>query len=796
MVRYHSQRSDGTSQRHQLSNATGKNNNGPTKKSKAAARERAEKQAKADKQRANGAAASRASAAAANKSPPLDWHVVDNAGGNNHTIIHGFQDIRIAHELFEPANYSPLLPETNRIVTASLTSSEDELDDSADEEVLTMDERLQRQLEHLSVEESELPMDMGNFYETYFCSEQNGLDVRRSTYHNLSKWMHAMEEQELVVLKKHWQSDRKYRKRTASKVVVAVGREQVRKWKTHQDRHEQSLREGDYSEGVPSTSSCVDDVDLEAAVTSAAVANCEDGSQDHASSALDELVEQSEVSAPDSVVTANEMNDRLRMQLTSIVVDKDSLPIDSGNFYNKFIRTPDREQLDVCKSSYRSVSKWLHAMEKEGLVLLKKKHHNKRASQKVVVAVGKNQVLLVKRRHNASVVPTLDANAETESKDESVSIDDTDDGEESVNDSACYDHIHIRPTKHAKQRQHGRGITNTDIKRTIEDSKKPVRRHRDGMKEITADGVTAVVACGGKNKIITIWREEPNDGTYVKRWSNPGPVAVNSEYQVKDSKTIVTISETYQRYRKQGQRIGKNGRKVRARWNEGDVVRKNKKSRKQFVVVGLDEDSIIAVSKQIQNQAGCNVITGVLTHDDWYDIHGAEFDPLAIEGSQTIMFFLSSDNNMISRVLSRVETIVPKECRRYLREVKDGDLFLVEDVTNEKMPIIVDEKVRNEMYQDLFSLYKTHNPTKVSEVPDLLKKYHGREQALIHAVRRKYLVKAPVKPRSPAADVPSNGQKIKINVQDLLGVDDEEQTEELNTVPPNHYEMEDISSYF
>ena len=630
----------------------------------------------------------------------------------------------------------------------------------------TMSDILRNHLLHLEVDKDDLPMDMSNFYEKYFLSADGEFDVHRSTFHNLSKFMEAMESEQLIVIKKKWQTDRKFRKRAATKHVVLVGKEQVqryvnsRKSRTITQKRDDDVTEGggrardesvqfpaeraeDTSVSKPKKSytnqqkkedndiedenaredktKVVPSYDVEDVPFSASMAlqDTTDITLKEGDLTDSDLKEDTAGVDGDAVPTKEEIDEQLKTRLADLVVDTRDMPMAIGDFFQKYMKPFG---LDVRKSSYSSVTKFFRTMEKDGYVLLKKQYRF-RSSYFVVLAVGTEQV---KRFFNPD--PSIEECVHASDLESSSSSDESD-GED-------YAHINMKPTIHAKVRQKSRGITDRDLLKAIDSPKKSGRRRRGGVREVSADGVTAIVTCGQKNKVITTWKDESAECHYLDKWTQEDRVALNADYEVRGGqKQIVTISETFQRHRKS---TNKN-RKGRS-YTKGELVIKNKRKRKNFLVVGLEKNVIDDISKQIMSQIGCRVTIGKLSMDSWIDTHGQSIAPLAKEGSGTIAFDLAAVENVISRVMKQLEQVVPPECRRYLREEQEGDLFSIREIGDITGSSFVDkEKEVRQIQGEIIRIYKQHAPPKMNDVPGLMEKYRGRENELLHAVKRKYL---------------------------------------------------------
>ena len=166
-----------------------------------------------------------------------------------------------------------------------------------------------------------------------------------------------------------------------------------------------------------------------------------------------------------------------------------------------------------------------------------------------MVAVGPDQVALCKSNRLAALEQSFPVKFDVPSESESDSSSDND-------DRTSTDHISIRPTRHAKQMQKKRGITDGDIRKAIGNAKAPERKH-NGVKVIKSGGISAVIAGGQKLQIITTWKEEPSTGGghYLDRWTKLAFADDKTDGYIQQQ--TVTVVERSQRYEKSGCRIGK-----------------------------------------------------------------------------------------------------------------------------------------------------------------------------------------------------------------------------------------------
>ena len=754
----------------------------PTKKTKKKAAQRRRLEAKADANRANSIAAA-AAAAKSNDKPTEEWNVVkkntDNNDkepsngkkkkrrtrnkqqqkcrlkGHNHKIKDcpnnpkskhycgiPFKDIEKEDELISKQQHEVAAPDKSVELQ--------QIQEDVYEDPLVMSNKLRQHLCHLRVKSHLLPMDMSNFYEKYFLSATDkGLDVHRSTFHTLTAFLQAMENEHLIVLQKTWHNDKKYRKDAKSKVVVVVGREQVRKYLKSKKGRALPQQQINIPEKVSPRDVVEDDI---------ADTILKTISNDETEAAVEVPLHH----------TKEEINNMLKDHLVDLKVNRDDLPCEVGSFYTKYGFGID---LDIRKSKYRSVVKFMQAMEKEGLIVLKKKARGRL----VVVAAGEDQVNLFKQGRGITPAATLDEDSGEES---STSEDESNED---------YDHIDIRHTIHAKERQKIREISDNDIKRVIGESKKSIKRGKDGVRTISEGNITAVVACGGKNKVITTWRDESADSDYLNRWTHTETIALNADDEVMGkNQKIVTISETFERH----------SQTTKRRWAKGDLVVKNNKKRKNFVVVGLDSKIVDEVAKDIRQHIGCRATIGKLELETWTNIHGKSNSPLAKEGTKSITFNLAAEPHVISRVLARIESVVPIECRRYLREEQEGDLFFIREIVATTGNSVIDEKEARQIYSEIMRLFKQHCPSKVASVPSLWKKYQGKENELLHAIISKY---EQVETDEYVLENDTSGPVKKVNVQDLLDGDGDDYSNDgecdVYDQKQNHIH-EDLSGYF
>jgi len=243
------------------------------------------------------------------------------------------------------------------------------------EDPVTMSNKLRQHLSNLTINQDVLPMDTSNFYEVYFLSSSNEeeFDVHRSSYHTLSNFLLAMEKEQLIILRKKWQTDKKFRKHATSKEVVMVGKENVTQYlKSKRGRATGKQKGIVVSDGDDVVEEHTGDNDTKIA-------------SDYTTMNLD--------TEEHSIVhhTKEEINEQLANHLANLQVNSNELPMEVGNFFTKHFRNTDDVVGDINKSKYRSVTKFMRAMEKEGLVTLKKRTRG-RSAPLVVVAVGKEQV--------------------------------------------------------------------------------------------------------------------------------------------------------------------------------------------------------------------------------------------------------------------------------------------------------------------------------------------------------------------------------------------------------------------
>lgn len=229
-------------------------------------------------------------------------------------------------------------------------------------------------------------------------------------------------------------------------------------------------------------------------------------------------------------------DDALYHRLLEIIpaFPSDELPMDIGQFFQSHIAQGD---LDCRKSQYGSVSKWMKAMERDGLVLMKKVGRKGPAR---VVAVGPSQVALFRSHKKpevgltASNLAKLTMSSTETDAGSSGNSNASDGGSEHEKDhalevksiaiseamsmattsySVATMDYNIQPTIHARQRQYQRGIDRHEIQSAVK-THAVTSRARDGRRLIQGDnGVSVVVAGGEKNTVITTWRDDDGDPT-------------------------------------------------------------------------------------------------------------------------------------------------------------------------------------------------------------------------------------------------------------------------------------------
>jgi hypothetical protein len=105
-----------------------------------------------------------------------------------------------------------------------------------------------------------------------------------------------------------------------------------------------------------------------------------------------------------------------------------------------------------------------------------------------------------------------------------------------------------------------------------------------------------------------------------------------------------------------------------------------------------------------------------------------------------------------------------------------------------------DDEAVEEARRELLQLYTEHAPEKLSEIPTLLERYSGREGKLVGAVRKKYSLKVHIDRIEPRSSEEPKARPKTVNVEDLMGADeDESDVEWTNDHLPN---QEDMSIYF
>lgn len=117
----------------------------------------------------------------------------------------------------------------------------------------------------------------------------------------------------------------------------------------------------------------------------------------------------------------------------------------------------------------------------------------------------------------------------------------------------------------------------------------------------------------------------------------------------------MTVVQTYARYQKKPGATSK--------WKEGNLIRKKKRFRVTLVIVGLDDELVMAAKSQIQNQMGCCCSLGSLDYAECYDSYG-RVDPLADNGSKIIATQIAAHSRVLTNIMTLSEAVMPLGCRR------------------------------------------------------------------------------------------------------------------------------------
>lgn len=264
-----------------------------------------------------------------------------------------------------------------------------------------MDIVLKEHLESLTPDGMNLPMEISQFYKQHFQSSEIVLDVHKSTYRNLPAFMQAMEEDGIVVLNKAWKTDRKFRRHKTIEIAV-IGYKQVQRYKSNEldesessgisDEDSEASEDSESSSTTRSADGCKlesedsdgDGSDVEYESESSETSDEEASEYSESSSTTsssngckpeseDSDEDSNDVSHEDKVMGCSKeaMDRKLNEHIVNLVVLEDTLPITAGSFYSKYVISRNKS-LDVRRSSYPSVTKWLCALEREGHLKLKR----------------------------------------------------------------------------------------------------------------------------------------------------------------------------------------------------------------------------------------------------------------------------------------------------------------------------------------------------------------------------------------------------------------------------------------
>jgi hypothetical protein len=521
---------------------------------------------------------------------------------------------------------------------------------------------------------------------------------------------------------------------------------------------------------------------------------------------------------------------------------QDKFPMDIGTFYQHYILS---KGCQIQSSSFSSVRDWLETMQRKGCVLLKRQRGKSRAWSTVIVAAGRNAVQRIRQERGGGKCltsgssDTMKNNAMPKSEKQApvdnllparptnadLLVERT-----SASGTRNKNRAMVQATRHAKDRQKQRRIANQAIESIVVNKKNVIRRSHNGTKTFLdqTTGVTAVVTSGRKHKVITTWKEDlpaAFQETLQKEWSSPFTHNdTSSPTEVKSSEStggIVTVSQTYARYPHRPDQ-SKNNKK----WKEGALIRKRKRYRLDLWIVGLPEHLVSVLAKRFQNQVACPCSLRPLEYSTWYSMHPRTMKPLAEEGTATIHLRVASECRVISSILQQVAIFVPRTQRRYvkenLKEARQGNPYVMELIT-ESTAVTSDDGTGSGrdtnhsndptnnaaawtelIRKELLELYKEHAPAKVNDVGALLAKYHGKEEKLLEAVRRKYTQNHQASPTTAEGWwVSAKTKDDETNNTDLFGDYDLEADGSVDIPCPEQdvgqflcREEEDISSYF
>ena len=661
-----------------------------------------------------------------------------------------------------------------------------------------------------------LPMDTSLFYQSYIRDHCN---VRESSYHTVTAWLQAMEDQGLVVVTKQKQACRNYRKQATYKVVVAVGRQAVqhyentqmdnRKHSPKQESHNPKLPESKENNNLSPNAWKGKGRNKQQETNKVAALDATDSDQ-QVNVSSEKIPSVSSAAVQDAATKHMDQALRDCIDNVSLSQQEEKFPMDVGTFYQHFVLS---NGCQIKSSSFASLLEWLQSMQTEGRVLLKRQRGKSSTWSTVIVAAGRPAVERIQGRGPKVLTATEKARVAECGVSPNLPARPTNADLSVSTDAATHKTTMVQTTRHAKDRQKQRRITNQAIGAIMENKKNVIQRSHDGKKTVRdqTTGLVAVVSGGQKHRIVTAWKEDLPTTVHEclqQEWSSLSKRGESTKsLNETDDSRIVTVSETYERYHN----LPKQSKK-----KEGALVRKGKRYRVKLLIVGLPEKLVPVIANRIRNQVGCPCSLRSLDYSNWYSTHPSTMEPLAKDGSPTIVLNVASEPKVISNVLKQVETFVPRLQRRYLREnlkrAQMGEPYVMELV--QTMAASKEEHVPNDpnmsaenVRRELLELYNEHAPEKVNDVGVLLEKYRGQETKLLEAARRKYASESTLPCDWGAVDKKNvcddeTRDKEKWEEDDFFG-DDDPGTHGGDAVPfPEqvlgevHCLEEDISSYF
>jgi hypothetical protein len=196
---------------------------------------------------------------------------------------------------------------------------------------------------------------------------------------------------------------------------------------------------------------------------------------------------------------------------------------------------------------------------------------------------------------------------------------------------------------------------------------------------------------------------------------------------------IVTISDYFERYVK-----GKAGA-----WKAGDILVKHHKRQKRVMIVGLKEKTINSFVDSFRRIPHCTCSIKTLGYAYWTSVFGEYVDPMAKEGSRTLVLHMSEGSEALVSAMQILGKLVPHEYRRYVSEKgKTVESQPQPQPIVEHADDIYQRMIQESTSIELTDIYRMHAPEKIADIPNLLKKYSGREEKLLKVVRKKYITSA------------------------------------------------------